>query len=168
MFFFKIKLLKKMDMKVGRGLYLARKEKGLFQEQVVDKLGVSRQTISKWELDETVPDIIQTKLLADLYNLPIDELVKFDEDENNINKMMDMIDEKVIKKIDWHEKFAKKFPYLDIYHKHIDVDKYFNKINNVFNEIQQSYNLDTLMTLNITSDLLFKVFQNKNKGENNR
>ena len=53
---------------LGNSLYNARKSKGLTQEEVAEKLGVSRQTISKWELDETLPDIRQAKSLAQLYH----------------------------------------------------------------------------------------------------
>ena len=51
-------------MKLGENLFQARKRKGLSQEAVAEKLGVSRQTISKWETDETLPDIRQAKKLA--------------------------------------------------------------------------------------------------------
>lgn len=44
-------------MGLGDHLFRARKNKGLSQEMVAEKLGVSRQTISKWETDETLPDI---------------------------------------------------------------------------------------------------------------
>lgn len=44
-------------MSLGSNISDARKRSGLSQEEVVAKLGVSRQTISKWELDETIPDI---------------------------------------------------------------------------------------------------------------
>lgn len=44
-------------MSLGNNLYNARKRRGLSQEEVAEKLGVSRQTISKWELNETLPDI---------------------------------------------------------------------------------------------------------------
>lgn len=44
-------------MSLGNSLFHARKRSGLTQENVAGKLGVSRQTISKWELDETLPDI---------------------------------------------------------------------------------------------------------------
>ena len=54
-------------MTLGNHLYTARKKSGLSQEDVAAKLGVSRQTISKWELDETLPDIRQAKRLAVLY-----------------------------------------------------------------------------------------------------
>ena len=61
-------------MGLGGSLFKARKKSGLSQEAVAEKLGVSRQTISKWELDETLPDICQSKKLAVLYGLSLDEL----------------------------------------------------------------------------------------------
>ena len=48
-------------MTLGNSLYKARKRTGLSQEEVAEKLGVSRQTISKWETNETLPDIRQSK-----------------------------------------------------------------------------------------------------------
>lgn len=48
-------------MSLGNSLFHARKKRGLSQEGVAEKLGVSRQTVSKWETDETVPDIRQAK-----------------------------------------------------------------------------------------------------------
>ena len=56
-------------MNLGTNLYNARKKSGLSQEEVAEKLGVSRQTISKWETDETLPDIRQAKRLAGFYRL---------------------------------------------------------------------------------------------------
>ena len=65
-------------MRLGESLAQARKKAGLTQEAVAEKLGVSRQTISKWETDETLLDIRQSKKLADLYQVTLDELVAFD------------------------------------------------------------------------------------------
>lgn len=53
-------------MTLGNSLSGARKKSGLSQEEVAEKLGVSRQTVSKWEQDETVPDIYQSKNLPRL------------------------------------------------------------------------------------------------------
>ena len=41
-------------MSLGNSLFQARKKSGLSQEDVAEKLGVSRQTVSKWETDETI------------------------------------------------------------------------------------------------------------------
>ena len=65
-------------MSLGNSLFNARKKSALSQEEVAEKLGVSRQTISKWELDETLPDIRQAKKLSSLYHLSLDELIDYD------------------------------------------------------------------------------------------
>ena len=71
-------------MSLGNHLFQARKKRGFSQEEVAEKLGVSRQTISKWETDETLPDIRQSKRLAVLYGVSLDELVTFDMDVKEI------------------------------------------------------------------------------------
>lgn len=65
------RIIKKEDtkMNLGNSLFHARKKCGLSQEEVAEKLGVSRQTISKWETNETVPDIYQSKKMARLYHV---------------------------------------------------------------------------------------------------
>ena len=71
-------------MSLGSNLYQARKKAGLSQEGVAERLGVSRQTISKWETGETLPDIRQSKRLAALYKLTLDELIDFDLDVQEV------------------------------------------------------------------------------------
>lgn len=53
-----------------------RKSKGLSQDELGDKLGVSRQTISKWELAQSYPDFQRLVLLSDYFGLSLDALVK--------------------------------------------------------------------------------------------
>lgn len=53
-------------MNLGSSLSAARRKSGLSKEAVAEKLGVSRQTVSKWETDESLPDIRQSKRLAQL------------------------------------------------------------------------------------------------------
>ena len=53
-------------MDLGNNLFHARKRRGLSQEDVAQRLGVSRQTVSKWETGETVPDIRKSKKMAAL------------------------------------------------------------------------------------------------------
>lgn len=61
-------------------------------------LGVSRQTISKWETDETLPDIRQSKRLALLYGVSLDELIEFDLDIREIQDVIDRTSEAVSEK----------------------------------------------------------------------
>lgn len=88
-------------MKLGNNLFNARKRSGLSQEDVAAKLGVSRQTVSKWETDETLPDISQSKKMALLYNLSLDELISFDADIKEIEEVIEKTSEEVQSKIDW-------------------------------------------------------------------
>ncbi|MBD5130573.1 MAG: helix-turn-helix domain-containing protein [Ruminococcaceae bacterium] len=57
-------------------LKLFRKENGFTQEQIAEKLGVSRQAVAKWERGESVPDIENVIALADLYEVTVDSLVR--------------------------------------------------------------------------------------------
>lgn len=56
-------------MDISNKLKLKRKELNLTQQQVADKVFVTRQTISKWELGKSQPDLISLKLLDNLFNL---------------------------------------------------------------------------------------------------
>lgn len=62
-------------MELGKNIYTLRKEKGLSQEKLAEKINVSRQTISNWELGETMPNPEQLILLSNELNKSIDELV---------------------------------------------------------------------------------------------
>lgn len=54
-------------MSMGEKLYELRKSKNMSQIDVANKIGVSRQSISKWELGESVPEIDKLVLLSDLF-----------------------------------------------------------------------------------------------------
>lgn len=63
------------NMTLGKKLKSARKEVGLTQEQLADKLIVSRQAVTKWESDKGMPDIENLKQLSNLLNVSIDYLL---------------------------------------------------------------------------------------------
>ena len=69
-------------MNLGNKIASLRKKNNLSQEQLGELVGVTRQTISKWELEETTPDIKQSKELSKIFKVSLDELV--DNDINNI------------------------------------------------------------------------------------
>ena len=102
-------------MSLGSSLFQARKKSGLSQEEVAGKLGVSRQTISKWELDETLPDIRQSKKLSNLYHLTLDELIDFDIEQKEIEEAIERVSEETQKKINWTSVWGKKYPVLTTY-----------------------------------------------------
>ncbi len=64
-----------MDTTVGRRIAMLRKDKGLRQEQLAEMLGVSGQAVSKWENDQTCPDISLLPQLARILGVTVDELL---------------------------------------------------------------------------------------------
>lgn len=65
-------------------IYELRKEKNMSQENLADKLNVSRQAIAKWENGESLPDIDNLIAISNLFNISIDRLVKNDNCMTNI------------------------------------------------------------------------------------
>lgn len=59
-----------------------RKKFHFTQEEVAEKIGVSRQAVAKWENGETVPDIYNCKALANLYNVSLDDLISHEDKAN--------------------------------------------------------------------------------------
>ena len=64
-------------MSIGRNISELRREKGLTQQQLAEKLGVSGQSVSKWENDVCAPDVAQFPQLAELFGVSIDRLYGF-------------------------------------------------------------------------------------------
>ena len=72
-------------MKFNEKLIMLRKQNNLSQEQLGEKLEVARQTISKWELGETTPEMDKLIKLSEIFSITVDELVK-DEKETEVRK----------------------------------------------------------------------------------
>ena len=66
-------------MEIHKKLKEARTKSGLTQEQVAEKVMVSRQTISNWENGKSLPDIVSVMNLSDLYQISLDESLKGDQ-----------------------------------------------------------------------------------------
>lgn len=63
-------------------LVALRKIHNLSQEELAEKVGVSRQTLSKYETGESLPDIEKTKAIADAFGVSLDDLVNYNPEEN--------------------------------------------------------------------------------------
>jgi transcriptional regulator with XRE-family HTH domain len=71
-----------MTIETANRLYELRKNQGLSQEELAEKLGVSRQAVSKWERGEASPDTDNLIALAKIYGLSLDELIFGEKQEN--------------------------------------------------------------------------------------
>ncbi len=63
-------------MTLGEKIQQLRKASGISQEQLAEQLEVSRQSVSKWERDEALPDIGKIVLLSQLFSVSTDQLLK--------------------------------------------------------------------------------------------
>lgn len=64
------------EMKFNEKLITLRKSKKLSQEDLANELGVARQTISKWELGETTPEMDKLIKISEIFKISLDDLVK--------------------------------------------------------------------------------------------
>lgn len=141
-------------MHLGNSLSSARKKSGLSQEEVAEKLGVSRQTISKWELGETLPDIQQSKRLSVLYHMTLDELVDFDFEIKEIEEVIDRTSGELQKKVDWTKLWAKKYPVLTSYQQEVAVDDYAAKLQEMIDRLKQNHGYNDENAFLVLKDIL--------------
>ena len=151
-------------MSLGSNLYQARKKAGLSQEGVAERLGVSRQTISKWETGETLPDIRQSKGLAVLYRLSLDELIDFDLDVQEIQEAIARTSDAVTDKIDWTSAWGKKYPVLLTYPEKVDPAPYAQELSQLLERLKGESGYNELDAFLVLKDILAKVWQARKKG----
>ncbi len=76
-----------MDQKkIGGFLKELRKETGITQEQLAEKLGVSGRTVSRWENGNNMPDISLLTDIAELYDVSIPEIIDGERKSENMNE----------------------------------------------------------------------------------
>ena len=89
-------------MEFSNRLYELRKQKGLSQEELAGRIHVSRQTVSKWELGDSTPDLEKLVALGDLFEISLDEMVlgiKAESEQIPVEKtetFLEQVEEKVL------------------------------------------------------------------------
>lgn len=73
-------------MNLSDRIQYLRKQKGLSQEELADKIGVSRQAVSKWENEQTTPDLEKIISMSELFEVTTDYILKGIEPVNMINR----------------------------------------------------------------------------------
>ena len=141
-------------MNLGESLLNARKSKGLTQEAAAEKLGVSRQTVSKWETGETLPDIRQSKRLAALYGVTLDELIDFDAGVREIQEVIERTTEETSAKIDWTKMWSKQYPILARYQEEVDIPRFETELRRLLDQLEQTYGYGSLDAFLVLKDIL--------------
>lgn len=73
-------------MNIADRIKCLRKNKGLSQEELADKVGVSRQAVSKWESEQSTPDIEKIIIMSELFEVTTDYILKGIEPVSMTNK----------------------------------------------------------------------------------
>ena len=97
------------DDELGKQPVSGWKRRGLPQEAVAERLGVSRQMISKWETGGTVPDIAQAKM-APLYGIAMDGLISFDAALSELRQAIEKTNGQAEKAVGWTSGWGKRCP----------------------------------------------------------
>lgn len=145
-------------MSLGERLLYLRKKAGLSQEDVAEKLNVSRQTVSKWETNQTVPELIKAKLLSQLYNVSYDYLIS----ESHIGGDVTSI-EMIVDEIDWTSAWSKKYPILASYQGIEGINTYCEKISELYDTSKNEFNFNDVDTVLILKDILYQKYKSEKK-----
>lgn len=148
-------------MNLGESLLNARKSKGLTQEAAAEKLGVSRQTVSKWETGETLPDIRQSKRLAALYGVTLDELIDFDAGVREIQEVIERTTEETSAKIDWTKMWSKQYPILARYQEEVDIPRFEAELLRLLDQLEQTYGYGSLDAFLVLKDILGAMWKTR-------
>lgn len=141
-------------MSLGEKLLDLRKKKGLSQEDVADKLGVSRQMVSKWETDQTVPELIKAKLISQLYNISYDYLISGSHLGGDVTSIEMIIDE-----IDWTSAWSKKYPILASYQGLQGINDYCERISKLYDDCKSEFNFNDADTILVLKDILYQKYK---------
>lgn len=144
-------------MEIGKRLKDARLKSNFTQEQVAERLSVSRQTISNWENEKTYPDIISIIELSNFYSISLDELLKEDK------KMIEYLEEStnVVKSKMKFSKLIQIMTYLVIWAAAVIVFWLGGGSN------AMGYSIMSLYIVLPISTLIISIFIGKDKGGSN-
>lgn len=145
-------------MLLGQKLLDLRKKAGLSQEDVGDKLGVSRQTVSKWETNQTAPELIKAQLLSKLYNVSNDYLISGSHIGDDIIGI-----EMIVDQIDWTSAWSKKYPILASYQGMQGINAYCEKISKLYDDCKDEFEFNDQDTGLVLKDILYQKYKTAKK-----
>ena len=146
-------------MGYGQHLQAARRHCGMTQETVAEALGISRQTVSKWELDETMPNIEQFQKLAALYRLSMDQLIAFDATQQAIEQLIEQTSEETQQKMDWHKIWSKRYPILETYRHQVKIEDYAPVLSSLLEKLRAQYGYSDEDAFLVLKDILAQLWQ---------
>lgn len=143
-------------MNINEKILLLRKKEGLSQEGLAEKLNVTRQTVSNWELGQTTPDIQQAKNIAKTFKVSLDDLtdnnVEFELKENSNNILQSLIGKECL--LLMNEDYPDSYINNNIKVKVLDVNNSFIKIEYQKGKqvINKLLDIDIIMSIKVVEE----------------
>lgn len=147
-------------MKIGENIASSRKKVNLTQDQLAEKLGVSRQTISKWESNLAYPELPKIIKLSKVLNISCDELLL---NQNN-DKMPEIKTSKNGYTIDWN----KLYPILEEYRNKVNFEEYENIFKDLIINTKDIYKFSLEDTILVLKDIMYKTYLKMDKEDKNK
>ena len=141
-------------MSLGKKLLALRKKAGLSQKEVAEKVGVSRQTVSKWETDQTIPELSKVQSLSQLYNVSYDYFICGSHVNDDVTSIETIIDE-----IDWTSAWSKKYPILASYQGLTGIEVYRQKMSALHDALKSEFDFDDLDAFLVLKDILYQQYK---------
>lgn len=139
-------------MKTSEKIVKARTAQNITQDQLAESLGVSRQTVSKWELDVSLPETSRLLKLAKLLSVSVDYLL--DDEMDNPQAKLPMVEGQGGIQPDW----TALFPILTSYQETVDMEKYGRKFVAIFQELMARYGYSQEDAMLVAKDILAKAY----------
>ncbi|MCI2169944.1 helix-turn-helix transcriptional regulator [Schleiferilactobacillus perolens] len=130
-----------------------RRKAGLSQEEVAEKVGVTRQTVSKWETGQAVPELLKGKILADLFGLTYDQLLGHDITTNDPDW------EQASDQIDWTSAWAKKYPILQDYQHMTKARIFSQEVSDLYDRVKKELGLSELDAFLVVKDMVYQRYR---------
>ena len=98
-------------MKFGEKLIRLRRKNGMSQEQLAAEIGITRQSVSKWESGSTLPELAKLIVISELFDVSVDYLVKDSMEEDFSGDMYSMGNTRLEEKMDELSRYVKGYQY---------------------------------------------------------
>ena len=144
-------------MKTGDKIAKARKNVNLTQDQLAELLGVTRQTVSKWESDLAFPETAKIARLSGVLKVSCDYLLK--DDKIVVAELSSQSADNYA--IEW----TKLYPILGEYQSTVDCNQYHRRFTEMIKEMRATYNYSLEDSILSLKDLLYKAFLQIQKEE---
>lgn len=142
-------------MKTSEKIIKARQEENLTQDQLAESIGVSRQTISKWELDISLPESARLKNLSKALKVSIDYLL--DDTLDSDTPTISMKKKTGSIQPDW----SKLYPIISEYKGVVDVEKYAAQMENIFQDLMNTYSYSREDAMLVAKEILASTYFKK-------